>query len=99
MDFGFNEEQEMLRKSARDFFADESPMTYVRQMMEDDRGFSDAQWKKMAELGWMGLILPEAHGGAGLTFVDLVVVLEEMGRAVLPGPYFSTAVVGATAIL
>src|SRR2546422_8974029 len=65
MDFGFSEEQEMLRKSARDFLAKESPMTYVRQMMEDDRGFRDEQWRKMAELGWMGLILPEEHGGAG----------------------------------
>jgi alkylation response protein AidB-like acyl-CoA dehydrogenase len=99
MDFGFNEEQEMLRKSARDFLADESPMTYVRKMMEDDRGFTDAQWKKMAELGWMGLVLPEAYGGSGLNFVDLVVVLEEMGRAVLPGPYFSTVVLGGVALV
>src|SRR5438874_12995377 len=78
MDFGFSEEQEMLRKSARDFLAKESPMTYVRQMMEDDRGFRDEQWRKMAELGWLGLILPEEHGGAGGDFVDMVVVLEEM---------------------
>src|SRR5256886_4068044 len=99
MDFGFSEEQEMLRKSARDFLAGESPMTYVRQMMEDDRGFTDAHWKKMAELGWMGLILPEQYGGAGLDFVDMVVVLEEMGRAVLPGPFFSTAVLGGVALL
>jgi len=99
MDFGFSEEQEMLRKSARDFLADESPMTYVRRMMEDDRGFTDAQWNKMAELGWMGLILPERYGGAGLDFVDMVVVLEEMGRAVLPGPFFSTAVLGGVALL
>ena len=99
MDFGFSEEQEMLRKSARDFLAKESPMTYVRQMMEDERGFTDAQWKKMAELGWMGLILPEQYGGAGLDFVDLVVVLEEMGRVVLPGPFFSTAVLGGVALL
>src|SRR2546422_440884 len=77
MDFGFSEEQEMLRKSARDFLAKESPMTYVRQMMEDDRGFTDAQWKKMAELGWMGLILPEQYGGAAHV-VDLLVVA---GRA------------------
>src|SRR5438552_15046622 len=74
MDFGFSEEQEMLRKSARDFLAKESPMTYVRQMMEDDRGFRDEQWRKMAELGWMGLILPEEHGGAGGACVDLGVV-------------------------
>src|SRR5947208_8921523 len=99
MDFGFNQGQEMLRKSARDFLADESPMTYVRRMMEDDRGFTDAQWKKMAELGWMGLILPERYGGAGLDFVDMVVVLEEMGRAVLPGPFSSPAVLGGVALL
>jgi alkylation response protein AidB-like acyl-CoA dehydrogenase len=98
MDFGFSEEQEMLRKSARDFLAKESPMTYVRQMMEDDRGFRDDQWRKMAELGWMGLILPEEHGGAGLDFVDMIVVLEEMGRVVLPGPFFSTVILGGVAL-
>ena len=54
-------------------------MTYVRQMMEDERGYSDEQWKKMAELGWTGLIIPEQYGGAGLNMVDMVVVLEEMG--------------------
>jgi alkylation response protein AidB-like acyl-CoA dehydrogenase len=98
MDFGFSEEQEMLRKSARDFLAKESPMAYVRQMMEDDRGFRDEQWRKMAELGWMGLVLPEEHGGAGLDFVDMIVVLEEMGRVVLPGPFFSTVILGGVAI-
>src|SRR2546427_1071598 len=98
MDFGFSEEQEMLRKSARDFLAKESPMTYVRQMMEDDRGFRDEQWRKMAELGWTGLILPEEHGGAGGDFVDLVVVLEGMGGVVLPRPFFSTAVLRAVAV-
>jgi len=98
MDFGFSEEQEMLRKSARDFLAKESPMAYVRQMMEDDRGFRDEQWRKMAELGWMGLTLPEEHGGAGLDFVDMIVVLEEMGRVVLPGPFFSTVILGGVAI-
>ena len=98
MDFGFSEEQEMLRNSARDFLAKESPMTYVRQMMEDERGFRDEQWKKMADLGWMGLILPEEYGGAGLDFVDMVVVLEEMGRVVLPGPFFSTVILGGVAI-
>jgi len=99
MDFGFSEEQEMLRSMARDFLAKECPMTWVRQMMDDDRGITDAVWSKMAELGWMGLILPEEHGGSGLGFVDLIVVLEEMGRSVMPGPFFSTAVVGAVALL
>src|SRR5262245_28148125 len=98
MDFGFSEEQEMLRRSARDFLAKECPMTYVRQMMEDERGVRDEQWQKMAGLGWMGLILPEQYGGAGLDFVDLIVVLEEMGRVVLPGPFFATAVLGGVAL-
>jgi alkylation response protein AidB-like acyl-CoA dehydrogenase len=99
MDFGFSEEQELLRKSAADFLNKECPMTYVRQMMEDERGYSDELWNKMAELGWMGLIYPEEFGGAGLTMVDLVVVLEEMGRVVLPGPFFSTVCLGGLAIL
>ena len=99
MDFGFSEEQEMLRQSARDFLTKESPMTYVRRMMEDDRGFSDDQWQKMAELGWMGLILPEQYGGSGLDFVDMIVVLEEMGRVVLPGPFFSTVILGGVALV
>jgi alkylation response protein AidB-like acyl-CoA dehydrogenase len=99
MDFGFSEEQEMLRSSARDFLAKEAPMTFVRKMMEDEVGFTDDLWKRMADLGWMGLILPEQYGGVGLDFVDLVVVLEEMGRVVLPGPFFSTVVLGGVALL
>jgi alkylation response protein AidB-like acyl-CoA dehydrogenase len=58
MDFGFSEEQEMLRSMARDFLDKECPTTFVRQMMEDERGFTGAFWSKMAELGWMGLTLP-----------------------------------------
>jgi alkylation response protein AidB-like acyl-CoA dehydrogenase len=98
MDFGFSEEQEMLRQSARQFLESECAMTYVRKMMEDDTGYSEAQWKKMAELGWMGLILPEAHGGSGLNMVDLVVVLEEMGRVVMPGPFYATVILGGLAV-
>jgi len=99
MDFGFSEDQEMLRQSARDFLAKESPMTFVRKMMDDESGHSPELWKKMAELGWQGLILPEEYGGAGLNFVDLVVVLEEMGRAVLPGPFLSTVVHAGVALI
>jgi alkylation response protein AidB-like acyl-CoA dehydrogenase len=99
MDFGFSEEQEMLRTSARDFLAKEAPMTYVRKMMEDEVGFTGDLWKKMADLGWMGLILPEQYGGSGLDFVDLIVVLEEMGRCVLPGPFFSTVALGGVGLL
>ncbi len=99
MDFGFSEEQEMLRQSARQFLETECAMTYVRKMMDDDRGFSDEQWKKMAGLGWQGLIVPEEFGGAGLNMVDLIVVLEEMGRVVMPGPFFATAMFGAIPLL
>jgi alkylation response protein AidB-like acyl-CoA dehydrogenase len=98
MDFGFSEEQEMLRTSARDFLAKECPMTYVRRMMDDERGYSEEVWRKMVDLGWVGLIFPEAVGGSGLDMVDLVVVLEEMGRAVLPGPFFSTVLLGGIAL-
>ena len=98
MDFGFSEEQEMLRQSVREFLGAECPMTYVRQMMEDERGYAGDQWKKMAELGWTGLIIPEQYGGAGLNMVDMVVVLEEMGRVVMPGPFFASALLGGLAI-
>ena len=98
MDFGFSEEQEMLRQSVREFLEAESPMTYVRQMMEDERGFSDDQWRKMAELGWTGLIVPEQYGGAGLNMVDMVVALEEMGKVVFPGPFFASVILGGLAI-
>ena len=98
MDFGFSEEQEMLRQSVREFLSAECPMTYVRQMMEDERGFADAQWAKMSELGWTGLIVPEQYGGAGLNMVDMVVVLEEMGKVVMPGPFFASVILGGIAI-
>ena len=99
MDFGFSEEQEMLRKLARDFLVKESPMPYVRRMMEDDLGYSVETWRKMAELGWMGLVFPQEVGGTGLGMVDLVVVLEEMGRAMMPGPFFSTVLLGGMSLL
>ncbi len=99
MDFGFSPEQEQIRESARGFLAAECPMTLVRTLMEDERGHSADLWKKMAALGWMGLVFPEQYGGAGLTWVDLVVVLEEMGRVVMPGPFFATVVLGGATIL
>src|SRR4029453_5338702 len=98
MDFGFSEEQDMLRQSVRGFLEAECPMTYVRQTMEDERGYSEDQWKKMAELGWTGLIIPEQYGGAGLTMVDMVVGLGEMGKGVMPGPFFASVILGGLAI-
>lgn len=92
MDFGFTEEQEILRKMAHDFLEKEFPKTLVREMEEDATGFRSDVWKKMAELGWMGLIIPEEYGGSGCSFMDLVVLMEEIGRACLISPFFSTAI-------
>jgi alkylation response protein AidB-like acyl-CoA dehydrogenase len=94
MDLGLSEPQEMLRKMARDFLATECPKSLVRQMEEDEKGYPVQLWQNMAELGWMGLPFPEEYGGGGGSFLDLAVLLEEMGRACLPGPFFSTVVLG-----
>jgi alkylation response protein AidB-like acyl-CoA dehydrogenase len=99
MNFGFNDEQELLRSTARKFFDNECPSTTVRALMEDSSGMTPALWKKLAEQGWLGLIAPEEHGGMALGIVDLVVLLEEMGRAVVPGPFFSTVLLGGLALL
>ncbi|TEU04652.1 MAG: acyl-CoA dehydrogenase [Dehalococcoidia bacterium] len=99
MDLGFSEEQEMLRKTARDFLETECPTSLVKEMAEDEQGYTSELWGKMAELGWMGLALPEEHDGMGMSFLDLAVLLEEMGRACLPGPFFSTVVLGGLTIL
>jgi len=99
MDFGFSDEQDMLRQIARDFLAENCPMTVVREMMEDERGYSPELWNKMAELGWLGLAFPEAYGGQELGFVDLTVILEEMGAALLPSPFLSSVVLAGQTLL
>jgi len=99
MNFGFNEEQELLRSTARKFFENECPSEVVRALMETPDGMSSALWAKVSEQGWLGLIYPEAYDGMGLGLVDLVVLMEEMGRAVVPGPYFSSVLLGGLAIL
>jgi alkylation response protein AidB-like acyl-CoA dehydrogenase len=99
MDLGLNEEQEMLRESARDFLRRECPKQLVRQLDESDEGYSVELWRRMAGLGWMGLIFPEKYGGSGHNFLDLAVLLEEMGYNIVPGPFFSTVVLGGLTIL
>jgi alkylation response protein AidB-like acyl-CoA dehydrogenase len=99
MDFGFSEEQELLRSTARKFLENECKSEFVRTMMESPEGTTPEFWSKLAEQGWVGLIYPEQYGGAGLGLVDLVVLMEEMGRAVMPGPYFSTVLLGGLSIL
>ncbi|HEY5639032.1 MAG TPA: acyl-CoA dehydrogenase family protein [Dehalococcoidia bacterium] len=99
MDLGLDEQQEMLKNFARDFLEKECPESLVREMEEDEQGYSPDLWKKMAEQGWMGLIIPEDQGGAGMTLCELVVLLEEFGRALVPGPFISTVVLGAVPIM
>jgi len=99
MDLDFTEEQKMLQKTVSDFLASKCPKTKVRELEEDEKGYSPEMWKEMADLGWMGLIIPEEYGGMGMTFQDLTIVLEEMGKNILPGPFFCTVVEGSIPIL
>ncbi|MFH1382418.1 MAG: acyl-CoA dehydrogenase family protein [Chloroflexota bacterium] len=99
MNFSLSEEQEMLRKMARDFLTDKCPKTLVRQLEKDEKGYSPELWKEIVGLGWTGLVLPEKYGGSDMTFLDLAILLEEMGRACLPSPFFSTVVLGGLPIM
>ena len=90
MNFGFTEEQELLRSEARKLLDESCPIAEVRRIMETPDGFSRELWKQIAELGWVGLTIPEDFGGAGLDWVDLVVLLEETGRSLFPSPLVST---------
>jgi len=96
MNLDFTEDQKMLRTMARDFLATECPKKLVRELEESELGHSPEIWKKMAELGWQGLVIPEQYGGNGMTFFDLALVIEEMGRNILPGPFFSTVLSALT---
>lgn len=98
MDLRLSEEQEFIRSAARDFLDKECTTAHVRAMETDSRGYLPELWKKMAGLGWMGLPFPEELGGMGSGFLDLCVLIEEHGRARLPGPFFSTLVLGGLPI-
>jgi alkylation response protein AidB-like acyl-CoA dehydrogenase len=96
MQFGLNESQEFLRDSARKFFAGECPISEVRRLMETDTAFDAKLWAKLAEQGYTGIIFPEEFGGVGLGIVELALLMEEAGRALLPGPFFSTVVMAGS---
>ena len=99
MDLGLSEVQQMLKSSAHEFLSQECPLTLVREMEEDPQGYTDALWRQMVGLGWTGVAFPERYGGTGGSFLDLAVLLEEMGRALTPGPFFSTVVLGGLTVL
>ncbi len=100
MNFAFSEEQEELRTIVRQFLDAKSPETAVREQMETENGYDVAVWNQMSEqMGLQSLIIPEEFGGSGYSYVELIVVLEEMGRSLLCAPYFSTVVLGANTLM
>jgi alkylation response protein AidB-like acyl-CoA dehydrogenase len=99
VDLGLSEEQELLKNAARDFLEKECPETLVREMEDDEKGYSPELWKKMAEQGWQGLLIPDSYGGAGFGYLDLIILIEEFGRALVPGPFISTVVGGTLPLL
>ena len=99
MDFTFSPEQDALRDAVRSTLAAEAPPVYVRRMIDDEEGVAPELWATLADLGWLGVLIPEDHGGLGLGLVDVVVVQEEMGKLPFPGPYFSSAVLATLAAL
>jgi alkylation response protein AidB-like acyl-CoA dehydrogenase len=99
LDFDLSEDQKMLRTAARDFLEKECTKQFVREMERDEKGYSPELWSKMVQLGWLGLPFLEGYGGGGGSFLDLVVLLEEMGRACLPGPFLSTVVLSGLPIM
>jgi 3-oxocholest-4-en-26-oyl-CoA dehydrogenase beta subunit len=90
MDFGFSEQQVMLRTTAREFLAREYPKTRIRAVYKEETGYDPRVWRDMAQLGWQGLVLPAEYEGTEAGFLDLVILFEEMGRNIAPGPFFST---------
>ena len=95
-----NEEQSMLRDSARGFISDKAPVSHLRQLRDakDLSGFSRELWKAFAEMGFAGLLVPEAFGGSGLGCVEAGIVMEEIGRTLMPSPYLATSVLAASAL-
>src|SRR5437660_5983540 len=98
MQFGLSESQQILKDTARKFFAGESPIAAVRKAMETEAAYDAALWTKLAEQGFTGIITPEEFGGMGLGKVELVLLMEEAGYALLPGPFFSTVALAGTVI-
>jgi len=99
MDLGLTEIQKMLQESSRNFLEENCTMDFIRAMESDDIGITDEIWKNMSEMGWLGLMIPEEYGGSGFDFDDMSILLEEMGRVGLSGPFFSTSVIGVQTLL
>ncbi|MDP6978057.1 MAG: acyl-CoA dehydrogenase family protein [Myxococcota bacterium] len=92
MNFGFTAEQDIFRSEVRKFLDNNAPLEEVRRIMESDEGYSPKLWQEMAQMGWLGLLIPEEHGGVDLGWVDLTVLLEECGRTLFPSPLLASTV-------
>ena len=99
MDFGLSDDQEMLRDSARDFLTRECPPSMVRQIVETPSGVSEALERKIADMGWTGMLVPESYAGLGLGALDTAVLLAEFGRAAVPGVFFFSSVLATQALV
>jgi alkylation response protein AidB-like acyl-CoA dehydrogenase len=99
VDFGLSDEQRQLKETAREFLRNECPTTLVRTAMAAEDGMPRELYREIAKLGWTGLIVPEKFGGAGLSMLDMAVLLEECGYAAMPGPFLFSSVIAASAIV
>ena len=98
MDLGFSKDQVLIRKSAREFFQKECSKEKVRELKRDEKGYDPGMWKKMVNLGFIGLVIPEEYHGTEGDFIELMILMEEIGRNIVPSPFFTTVCQCAPAI-
>ncbi|MFP6640058.1 MAG: acyl-CoA dehydrogenase family protein, partial [Myxococcota bacterium] len=99
MNFDFSEEQKLLQHTAREYLAENCPLTVCREILETDKPYADDLWKGAAEMGWQGAVIPEEFGGAGFGHLELAVLAEEIGRALAPIPFSASVYFATEAIL
>ncbi len=99
LDLNLTESEEMLRKAALDFMRRDAPKEVVQKLQETDTGITDALWKMVVDMGWLGIIIPEEYGGTGNPLTSAGVLFEALGTGPLPGPYFNSGILGSLIIL
>jgi acyl-CoA dehydrogenase len=99
MNFDFSDDQKLLRKTAREFLTEHAPLSLCRAVFESDAAYSETLWKRVAELGWLGTVIPEEYGGAGFGRLELAAIAEEVGRALAPIPFSSSVYLATEVIL
>ncbi len=99
MNFDFSDDQKLLQQTARDYLAEHSPLAVCREILEGDAAYAETLWKGAAEMGWQGAVIPEEYGGAGFGYLELVLIAEEVGRALAPIPFSSSVYFATEALL